>query len=81
MGVIRNQRPKIHRFELVSTVEGPFRKISKIDCSDLLLARSLRAHTLLASVSHMREKRKSLFEFEEIKYRFFRNKQLIKSDC
>ena len=31
-GVIRNQRPKIHLFKLVSTVGGPFRKISKIDC-------------------------------------------------
>ena len=31
-GVIRNQRPKIHRFRLVSTVGGPFRRISNNDC-------------------------------------------------
>ena len=44
MGVIRNQRSKIHRFELVSTVGGggggggPSRKMLKVDCK--VLARS-----------------------------------------
>ena len=33
LGVIRNQHPKIHRFRLVSTVGGPLRKISNIDCT------------------------------------------------
>ena len=32
MWVIRNQRSKIHRLELVSTVRTPSRKILKIDC-------------------------------------------------
>ena len=31
-GVIRNQRSKIHRFRLVSTVGGRFRKILKVEC-------------------------------------------------
>ena len=31
-GVIRNQRSKIHRLELVSTARGPSRKILKVDC-------------------------------------------------
>ena len=38
-GVIRNQRPKIHRFRLVSTVGVPFRKISNIDCRVIQHAR------------------------------------------
>ena len=31
-GVIRNQRSKIQCNRYMSTVRGPFRKISKIDC-------------------------------------------------
>ena len=41
MGVIRNKRPKIHRLKLVSTVGGPFTKISKIDCRMIYYARPL----------------------------------------
>ena len=43
MGVIRNQRPKIHRSKLVLNVGGPFRTISKID-----LARSYKNHTFFS---------------------------------
>ena len=31
-GVIRNQRSKILRFYIISTIGGPFRKISKFEC-------------------------------------------------
>ena len=42
-GVIRNQRPKIHRLGLVSTVGAPLRKISNIDCRVIEHARSQKA--------------------------------------
>ena len=41
MGVIRNQRLKIHRLELVSTVKGPSRKILKVDCRVIKHAQEL----------------------------------------
>ena len=38
-GVIRNQRSKIRRFNIVSTTGGPFRKISKFECRVIKHAR------------------------------------------
>ena len=56
-GVIRYQCPKIHRFRLVSTstVGGPFRKISNIDCKVIQHARASLESYAMGKTLFLRE--------------------------